>query len=198
MRLCHVSEAEYESIVAILPFGLDRAAAQLSERCRCRCSILPPEAVAEDFPRLPIGQTLAPRTLIVTQAAAGGIAGTLACLIDEPSVARLMRAVVPAKPGEDDIMVFYPTVVTEIGNILLNGLAHCLADLVDERIRTGLPELVLASDREEWLNDTGDLPFPVVLQANGTSIPLKLVFRTSPDGWAVLRKALMRFVGTLQ
>jgi chemotaxis protein CheC len=139
----------------ILNIGVGSAAELLCEMLRSRVLLQVPEVrllqleeLHRDFPEL-----AAPRLAAVEMPFRGLLSGTSALLFPAHSAAELVNALTPDGDPSDDLDAIRAATLTEVGNIVLNGVMGAMANTLSTRFSYTLPTFAERTVAELWRAD---------------------------------------------
>jgi chemotaxis protein CheC len=136
----------------ILNIGVGSAAELLCEMLRSRVLLQVPEVrllrlpeLHRDFPELS-----ASRLAAVEMAFRGPLSGTSALLFPPHSAAELVNVLTPDGDPSDDLDAIRAATLTEVGNIVLNGVMGAMANTLSTRFSYTLPTFAERTIGDLW------------------------------------------------
>lgn len=133
-----------DAIKEVVNIGIGRAAATLSELMGTRIELaLPHVAIgAATGPRglmSRLGPAAAPPLVAIAQDFSGPCSGRAALVLPLPCGIRLARILGGVEGGTDELDIELCGILTEVGNIMLNGVLGSLANALDAWLAYGVP-----------------------------------------------------------
>jgi chemotaxis protein CheC len=146
------SPEQLATLGEILNLGVGSAAELLSEMVGARILLQVPEVQLLQLAELERNhpELAAPRLAAVEMAFRGLITGTSALVFPEQSAANLVNLLTPDGEPRDDLDAIRAATLTEVGNIVLNGVMGAMANTLATRFDYTLPSFAQRSVAQFW------------------------------------------------
>jgi chemotaxis protein CheC len=130
---------QVDVLTEVINIGVGRAAYSLSEMMQCRVGIEVPKVVAGRWPDASFDVAIDGAASIVSQGFSGAVEGTAALVFERGSARALVGLLTEAAEDSIEIDAEREAVLTEVGNIIINGVLGSLGNLTSLDVRFGLP-----------------------------------------------------------
>lgn len=138
-----LTSEQIDILTELVNVGVGKAAYSLSEMVRCRVGLKVPEVEVGRWSEIGASTRFRPSTddglSLVTQSFNGPLAGIAALVFPRGSARSLVSLLTDAASDSAEIDAEREAVLTEIGNIIINGVMGSLGNLTTQCVEFGLP-----------------------------------------------------------
>jgi chemotaxis protein CheC len=130
-----------DALSELINIGIGHAAGMLNQMVGSPIRLRVPRVKVLQLSRLAAELGRGPDEILslVRQPFAGSIQGTAALVFPPESAARLVAALTSEKPGSPDLDSVRSGTLSEVGNIVINGVMGTIANILHIRLTYGLP-----------------------------------------------------------
>jgi len=130
---------QFDVLTEVINVGVGRAAYSLSEMMQCRVGLDVPKVDVGRWPDASFDVALDGAASIVSQSFSGAVEGTAALVFQRSSACALVGFLTEAAEDSIEIDAEREAVLTEVGNIIINGVLGSLGNLTSLDVQFGLP-----------------------------------------------------------
>lgn len=160
-----LDELELDALTEVVNIGVSRAATSLRDMVGEQVFLSVP-SVAITSPTQAaelIGERETSTLVAVRQGFEGEFSGSALLIFPEEKSLELVRVVAGTHLTLEDILELEQEALAEIGNVILNGCMATIANLLQRRLTISLPEIVVGSAEELFVQKLPSLSREVVL-----------------------------------
>jgi chemotaxis protein CheC len=139
-----LSELERDALTELANIGVSRAAANLRKMAgeQVLLSVPSVEVVTRTAAATLIGERESDPLVAVRQDFSGAFSGRALLIFPQANSLELLRAVLGADIGADELAALEEEALAETGNIILNGCLATIANMLRQSLNMSLPEVV--------------------------------------------------------
>jgi chemotaxis protein CheC len=139
-----LSELERDALTELANIGVSRAAANLRKMAgeHVLLSVPSVEVVTRTAAATLIGERESDPLVAVRQDFSGAFSGRALLIFPQANSLELLRAVLGADIGADELATLEEEALAETGNIILNGCLATIANMLRQSLNMSLPEVV--------------------------------------------------------
>lgn len=160
-----VSGGGIDAIRELITIGLGRSAAMLNDLTRSHITLEVPSVRIASFKNLSVefDQAHQDEYATVNLSFKGAFSGTTALMIPEESAAWLVMALTGEVSDSPDLDLVRAETLTEVGNIIINGVMGSIGNVLEEPLSYSLPEYIDGGIRAIIHKTPWDPETPVII-----------------------------------
>lgn len=163
--MMHVTPYQIDALTELINIGVGRAAGMLNQILEAHVQLKVPSI--RIFPHSELEKTLNTMAVtplsLVSLAFKGSFSGTALLAFPSDSAANLVNIVAGEEPDLSDLDSIRVGALTEVGNIILNGVMGSVSNVLKKHLNYSIPVYVEDTIKHLLVEDGLDLDSPIIL-----------------------------------